>query len=70
MPKGVIKFYSESRGYGFIESNGEMPEPGVYVHYSQISDDDHRTLREGEEVTFDVKESQRGLEAVNVQKLP
>lgn len=70
MPKGVIKFYSEGRGYGYIESNGEISEPGVYVHYSQISDGDHRTLKEGEEVTFEVKKSQRGLEAVNVQKLP
>lgn len=70
MPKGVIKFYSEGRGYGYIESTGEMPEPGLFVHYSQISDGDHRTLKEGEQVTFDVKQSQRGLEAINVSKLP
>jgi CspA family cold shock protein len=73
MPKGVIKFFNESRGYGFIETEetpGPAPDVGVYVHYSQIAETGYRTLSEGEAVEFDVREGHKGLEAVNVQRLP
>lgn len=76
MPRGVIKFFNERRGYGFIEpdevSIALMRDAlnDVYVHYSQINDEGHRTLVEGQEVTFELIEGYRGLEAVNVQKLP
>jgi CspA family cold shock protein len=66
MPKGVIKFFNENKGYGFIESDDNAP---VFVHYSSIVQGGYRTLEEGQEVCFDVKESQRGLEAINVQKI-
>jgi CspA family cold shock protein len=69
MPKGIIKFYNESRGYGFIscDPSTAAADPGdeVYVHYSQI--EGRRSPREGQAVTFDVKSGDRGLEAVNVQ---
>jgi CspA family cold shock protein len=75
MPRGIIKFFSERRGYGFIsfavsqEADGKSTDGEAFVHYSQINAEGYRTLKEGQEVTFDLKESKRGLEAVNVQKL-
>ena len=69
MATGVIKFYSERRGYGFIrreESGNPLEE--VYVHYSQIRG--MSRLREGQSVTFDLKEGARGREAVNVHPVP
>ena len=71
MLRGIIKFYSERRGYGFIRYSGpeSSASPGsggdVYVHYSQI--DDPGALCEGQMVTFDIKNGDRGPEAVNVQ---
>ncbi len=73
MPKGIIKFFSESRGYGFIEAEETAPEKDtrndLFVHHSQIAEKGYRTLEEGDEVTFDVREGQRALEAVNVHRI-
>jgi CspA family cold shock protein len=66
MPQGIIKYFSEKRGYGFIEYD-EMER--LFVHHSQIQVDGYRTLEEGEKVSFEVKRGRRGLEAVNVHKL-
>lgn len=66
MPRGIIKFFNESKGYGFIESD---QRDNIFVHYSAIKQDGYKTLREGEEVWFDVRQGQRGLEAVNVHKI-
>jgi CspA family cold shock protein len=66
MPNGIIKYFSENRGYGFIESE-EIDR--LFVHHSQIQVSGYRTLKEGERVSFDVKKGRRGLEAVNVHKL-
>ena len=66
MPKGIIKYFSEHRGYGFIE-NDEMDR--IVVHHSQIQVDGYRTLEEGEIVSFEVKRGRRGLEAINVHKI-
>lgn len=70
MPRGRIKFFNESKGYGFIEADDPAPAPNVYVHHSQIVHTGYRTLKEGETVEFDVREGDGGLEAVNVQRLP
>jgi CspA family cold shock protein len=65
MPRGVIKFYSERRGYGFIRSDENRdPRAEVFLHYSQIKG--MIPPREGQAVTFDVKNGERGPEAVNV----
>jgi cold shock CspA family protein len=69
MPKGVITFFNENKGYGFISAE-ETPDPDVFVHHSQIAHTGYRTLKEGEVVEFDVREGNGGLEAVNVHKLP
>jgi len=66
MPNGIIKYFSETRGYGFIESD-EVDR--LFVHHSQIQSEGYRTLQEGERVSFEVKRGHRGLEAVNVQKI-
>ena len=76
MPRGIIKFFSERRGYGFIEFEGIPAEhtandrsKDVFVHHSQIDGLGYRTLKEGEVVTFEIKESDGGLEAVNVRRV-
>jgi CspA family cold shock protein len=71
MPRGVLKFYSERRGYGFIccEEPGSAAINGsggdVFVHYSQMHG--LGAPREGQLVTFDLRNGARGPEAVNVQ---
>ena len=66
MAKGVVKWFSDQKGYGFIQQeNGE----DLFVHYSAIEGDGFRTLSEGEEVTFDVGEGRKGPAAQNVRKI-
>ncbi len=60
---GKVKFFNESKGFGFIEQeNG----PDVFVHFSAISGDGFRTLTDGQSVTFSVEQGQKGPEAKNV----
>jgi len=66
MLRGVIKFFNDEKGYGFIESDGNGT---VYVHYSSVRKGACTVLKEGLEVSFDVKQGQRGLEAVDVRKI-
>jgi CspA family cold shock protein len=66
MPRGVIKFFNDHKGYGFIECDSRG---SVYVHHSSIRTDGYKSLKEGEEVWFDVVEGQQGVEAVNVRKI-
>ncbi|MEK6590151.1 MAG: cold-shock protein [Nitrospinota bacterium] len=64
MAKGKVKWFNESKGYGFIkQDNGE----DVFVHFSAIKGEGFKTLKEGQEVEFDVKEGDKGLQAVNVK---
>jgi len=61
--KGKIKWFSDAKGYGFIErEEGE----DVFVHFSAIVGDGFRTLAEGQEVEFDVVQGQKGPQAENV----
>jgi CspA family cold shock protein len=60
MPEGVVKWFSDKKGYGFIEQE----EGGdVFVHFSAIQGTGFRTLSEGERVTFDIEQDDRGLKA-------
>ena len=63
MPTGKVKWFNESKGFGFIEqdSGGD-----VFVHYSAIQGEGFKTLSEGQDVEFDVTEDQKGTKAVNV----
>jgi CspA family cold shock protein len=66
MATGKVKWFNAQKGYGFIEQdNGE----DVFVHYTGILSEGFRTLEEGERVSFDIEEGQRGPQAVNVKKL-
>ena len=66
MPRGIIKFFNDTKGYGFIESDQRN---NIYVHFSEIRKHGYKTLQEGQEVWFDVKRGQKGLEAINVHKI-
>ena len=66
MAEGIVKWFSEKKGYGFIEQNDG---PDIFVHYSSINSPGFKTLVEGEQVSFDVEESDRGPVAKNVTKL-
>jgi len=66
MATGTVKWFNESKGYGFIS-----PQEGedVFVHYSAIAGEGFKTLREGDEVEFNVVQGPKGLQAEEVKNL-
>ena len=64
--RGTVKWFSDSKGYGFIERSGK---PDVFVHHSQIQAEGFRSLAEGDEVEFELEQGAKGAQAVNVVKL-
>jgi len=66
METGKVKWFNDSKGYGFIER--ESAED-VFVHFSAVTGDGFRTLTEGEAVSFEVVEGPKGLQAANVSRL-
>ena len=65
MATGRVKWFNETKGYGFITSEDGTD---VFVHYSAIEGDGFKTLNENEEVTFEVTDSPKGPQAANVVK--
>lgn len=65
MARGTVKWFSDQRGYGFITAEGQE----VFVHFSAIEGNGFRTLREGENVEFELKKSDRGAEAAHVTRI-
>lgn len=64
---GVVKWFNNDKGYGFISANNGRD---VFVHHMQIKEKGHdKDLHEGEEVMFDVVENEKGPAAINVQKI-
>ena len=64
--KGVVKWFNDAKGFGFIEhSSGK----DVFVHYSVIEADGFKTLKDGEEVAYEIKEGPKGLHALKVQRV-
>ncbi|MDV7188207.1 cold-shock protein [Lutibacter sp. TH_r2] len=61
MSKGTVKFFNESKGFGFIKEEGSNKE--YFVHISGLVDE----IREGDEVEFDLEEGRKGLMAANVK---
>ncbi|KPK74799.1 MAG: cold-shock protein [candidate division Zixibacteria bacterium SM23_73] len=64
MATGKVKWFNDSKGFGFIEQQKD-----VFVHFSAIKDEGFKTLREGDEVSFDITEGPKGPQATNVVKL-
>jgi CspA family cold shock protein len=63
MASGTVKWFNEKKGYGFIE---QEDGPDVFVHHTGINSSGFRTLNEGDQVTFDIEQGQKGPAAVNV----
>ncbi|PIU42485.1 MAG: cold-shock protein [Candidatus Omnitrophica bacterium CG07_land_8_20_14_0_80_42_15] len=66
MAKGKVKWFNNSKGYGFITSEDGTD---VFVHHSAIQGEGYKSLNEGQEVSFDVQDGPKGKQAVNVVKL-
>ncbi|OGC87301.1 MAG: hypothetical protein A2142_03235 [candidate division Zixibacteria bacterium RBG_16_48_11] len=66
MADGKVKWFNESKGFGFIEQDGGGQD--VFVHYSSISDKGFKTLREGDRVSFEITQGPKGPQASNVVK--
>ncbi|MEN1762202.1 MULTISPECIES: cold-shock protein [Anoxynatronum] len=65
MEKGTVKWFNAEKGYGFISrENGE----DVFVHFSAITMDGFKTLEEGQEVSFEIVDGEKGPQATNVQR--
>ena len=66
MNKGTVKWFNAEKGFGFITSEEGKD---LFVHYSETKKEGFKTLEEGQQVSFDVKEGQKGPQAANVQIL-
>ena len=64
MMTGRVKWFNNDKGYGFI---GFKPNEDIFVHYSAIKLDGYKTLSEGQRVEFDLVETPKGLQAINVR---
>lgn len=63
MANGIVKWFNNSKGYGFIE---QEDGPDVFVHHSGINSEGFKSLNEGDQVTFDLEEGEKGPAAINV----
>jgi Cold shock proteins len=64
MSKGIVKWFNESKGFGFIEPEGGGDD--VFVHFSAIKAEGFRTLSEGQSVNFEIQKGPKGFHAVDV----
>ncbi len=65
MAKGIVKWFSNQKGYGFVTPEGS--EKDIFVHFSSIISEGFKTLKQGDEVEFEVKEGPKGEQAVDVK---
>jgi CspA family cold shock protein len=65
MKNGTVKWFNDSKGFGFIEQEGGGED--VFVHHSAIEAEGYRSLQEGQKVTFEISNEAKGLRAANVK---
>lgn len=66
MGTGTVKWFNSGKGYGFITNDDGSGD--LFVHFSAINSEGFKTLEEGQAVTFDIEDGQRGPQATNVNK--
>lgn len=66
--KGICKWFNAAKGYGFLNCTDETRD--IFVHYSSIEMEGYKTLREGEEVEFELTEGPKGPTALKVTRIP
>ena len=66
MAEGKVKWFNESKGFGFITSENNED---IFVHYSSIEGNGFKTLVEGDSVTFEIEQGPKGPKAINVNKV-
>ena len=64
--RGTVKWFNDSKGYGFIK---QEDGPDVFVHFSAIEGDGHKSLQEGQAVEFEIVETPKGLQAAKVVRI-
>jgi CspA family cold shock protein len=71
MATGVVKWFNNAKGYGFVKSDAldDALEKDVFVHFSAIDMEGYRTLKEGQKVEFDIDEGPKGLHAANLHRM-
>jgi len=62
---GFVKWFSDSRGYGFIHESEDAPEE-FFVHFSSIDMNGFKTLKTGQKVTYTLRQTDKGIQAINV----
>ena len=69
MAKGSVKWFSNQKGFGFLRPDGaDENTKDIFVHFSSIQGDGYKTLKEGEEVEFEVQQGPKGEQAINVHR--
>ena len=66
MAQGTVKWFNDAKGFGFIEQDSG---PDVFVHFSQIDGDGFKSLNEGDKVSFDIIQGQKGPQSANVRRM-
>ena len=64
--RGKVKWFNDKKGYGFIAQEGGRD---VFVHFSNIQGEGYKSLAEGQEVEFEIRETEKGPQAINVMKV-
>ncbi|QNI04359.1 cold-shock protein [Halomonas sp. SH5A2] len=67
MATGTVKWFNDAKGYGFISTEGSGDD--LFAHFSEIQAEGFKSLQDGQEVSFDVTQGQKGLQASNIKVL-